>query len=476
MKTAWRAVAPGWPTILFLLPALVAAAAILTVRGWLGFQFPVPWNDETGFIAQAYALAHTGSLFDPGLNPDRIVMWMPPGYMVLLAGLFRLFGYSFAIVRWLSAAAMLGSLGVCFALIATQTRFALKLALATAACVAFVSPSMLIAANIGRMEALFCLLMLLSLLAAVHGRSYIAASLVAGSVTIHFNAVYFLLPFCVLALRHLLERHLPRPRVTDLAAAACAILALAAYGALIAANMPGFREDMAFQFAAKRFFGQNDAAHPWWLLAAAYGLAALVAAYRRAPDNGTVLAAYGLGFVQMAWSGHEVWYDYGQPLGFLLIAMGAAQGFQPALPTPVRAAMRPGFGVLIIACAMLMLGATAIRITPVMRALLPTRAMFTRGFVAPAEIARVRAFIATLLPGETVDFGWSGMEPFFLDDLAHAGAHWTIIRHSVTQVRPFRQRNWQVRCDSSELPHFLFAFDLTHKREGQDTGCVIFKE
>jgi 4-amino-4-deoxy-L-arabinose transferase-like glycosyltransferase len=106
----------------------------------LGFQFPPPWPDETGFIAAAFALARTGSFFDAGLNPDRVVMWMPPGYMVLLASVFRVFGYSFAAVRWVSTCSCLVSLGLAGGLACRLTRGWPRVLAGWAVAVAFLSP------------------------------------------------------------------------------------------------------------------------------------------------------------------------------------------------------------------------------------------------------------------------------------------------------------------------------------------------
>jgi hypothetical protein len=175
---------------------------------------------------------------------------------------------------------------------------------------------------------------------------------------------------------------------------------------------------------------------------------------------------FGLTFLVMAHMGHEIWYDYGQPLGFALIALGLLADGAPA---PGGLAAKRLAAALAVAFVLVM----AWRITDALRPLLPRRAMLHRSIVAPAELARVRAFIATLPPGSTVDFGWTGMEPFFLDDLARAGARWTIIRHSVTQVLPFRSADWRVVCDSSEWPALLFRFDIDHPRRGIDSGCAI---
>ena len=80
----------------------VLLLAALVVRLCMPFEFPIPWNDETVFIAPAHTLSIEGTFFVDALNAERVVMWMPPGYMLLLAGVFKVVGYSFDIARWVS--------------------------------------------------------------------------------------------------------------------------------------------------------------------------------------------------------------------------------------------------------------------------------------------------------------------------------------------------------------------------------------
>jgi hypothetical protein len=159
-----------WQTLLCLAPLLAAACAIIFVRAALGFQFPVPWPDETGFVAPAFDFARTGSFFDPGMNPDRVVMWMPPGYMVALAALFRLFGYSYALARWFSAVSAIVALAITSWLAWNSTRGWPRVAAALAIGLAFTSPYLLIDSNLARMEMPFAALMLLALAAAISMR------------------------------------------------------------------------------------------------------------------------------------------------------------------------------------------------------------------------------------------------------------------------------------------------------------------
>jgi hypothetical protein len=452
--------------VLCAVPILAAAGAILLVRIALRFQFPVPWPDETGFVAPAFDFARSFSFFDPGMNPDRVVMWMPPGYMLLLAAVFRIAGYSFALARWVSALSCLAALGLTAALGWRLTSGWRRVAACWVTAAAFLSPFMLISANIARMEMVFAALILAALTCCTRQLLYPAVALLVLAGLVHFNAVYFLAPLTVLLVAAAWQRKLTWPGLTDWVALGAALLAATAYAVQVALNWPGFQADMAFQFALKRYISAADAGHVSSVIVIAAGLAAF-AAWRLRLGARAALPLFGAGFVFMARQGHELWYCYGYTLGFGLIAL--------SLLTETPQNWRSGTLVAAL-CASFMIPFLDLRIDSGLRALLPTAAMLHRDVVSDSEITKVRRFIATLPPGATVDFGWSGMELFFLDDLARAGARWTIIRHSVTQTRPLRPAEWRVVCDSSELPSFLFRFDIDHQRKGVDSGCEIIAQ
>jgi hypothetical protein len=450
---------PPWAGL--LVPLAVAAAGIVIVRVALGFQFPVPWPDETGFVAPAFDLYRTGSFFDPGMNPDRVVMWMPPGYMVFLAMVFHLLGYSYAIARWVSTVCCLACLMLMAWLGFRLTRGWRRLWLMWLIGGVFLAPQILIDSNIARMEMLFCCLALLALAALIQGRLVAAAAAVMLAGTVHFNAVYFAAALVIVVGLRILRRRATPPVAYEwwvLGASAAAVLA---YGAQVAENWAGFLADMQFQFSVKHLSGQDDPWHPMWPVYCGYALT--VWALVRGSAAGGTVALFGLAFLVMAHEGHELWYDYAQPLGFLLITMGLLAG-----ATGERNVLS---GLIATSLALVM----AVRVSTAMAPLLPDAAMFHRDVVSPQAIAKLRGFIATLHPGDTVNFGWSGMELFFLNDLARVGAHWTMIRHSVTQVFPFRHYDWRVRCDSSEWPAYLLKFDIDYPRLGHDTGCDIIR-
>ncbi len=100
IKKAFKSFTVTGISILFILSL---AAVLIIQRTVFGFEYPIPWNDEVAFIAQAFSLSTENTLYVWGLNQEQVVMWMPPGYMIMLAGVYKLFGYSFELTRWISS-------------------------------------------------------------------------------------------------------------------------------------------------------------------------------------------------------------------------------------------------------------------------------------------------------------------------------------------------------------------------------------
>jgi len=454
---------PAW------LWALPVVAAVLLVRLCLGFEFPIPWNDETAFLAQAFEFSRTGSFYVYGLNAERPVMWMPPGSMLLQAAAFRLLGYSFDVARWLSALLYLGAFAVALAVVARVFAGRWRIVAAALAALAFTSPYALAIANLARMEALYTLLALGSLLALLRGRPWLglACALLAGLV--HFNAVYFLLPhgaWLGLALWH---RRLPRPTATEAVALLLALAGLAGYGAFVLANWDGFVEDMRFQFGFKLAFQSMDGAYGWALVGGLTLLALLQGLARRALTPAAALTLHGVGFLMLALNGHNMWYWFGMAFGFWLCALGLLASLAGAAASRSRVAVGGLLALCVVAEA-----TYAWRPTEQFAPLWPRAALLEREFLAPTERDKVRAFIAGLPPGSRVSFGYSGVEPFFFEDFARAGSQWTISAHSVTQVMPPRAPDYRVLCDSALFPPYLFLFDWDgYPRQGLDSGCRI---
>ena len=79
--------------------------AQVVVHARAGFGFPPPWIDEAQFLWQAIAVADTGTLLAPQLDPARPVLWMPPGWFFAMGAAFKLLGFAFTLfwaLLWLA--------------------------------------------------------------------------------------------------------------------------------------------------------------------------------------------------------------------------------------------------------------------------------------------------------------------------------------------------------------------------------------
>src|SRR5690606_41423907 len=88
----------------------------------------------------------------------------------------------------------------------------------------------------------------------------------------------------------------------------------------------------------------------------------------------------------------------------------------------------------------------------------PRAELVTKHVIAPEEIDRVRHWIHSLPPGTRVSFGLSGVQPFFLADMADAGAVWSSGRYSITDIFPAREDAYHVVGDSSLVLSYLLLF------------------
>jgi hypothetical protein len=451
-----------------LCPALVVGM-VLFVRIAMGFEFPIPWNDETAFIAQAFEFSRSGSFFVWGLNQERLVMWMPPGYMLLLAGAYSLFGYSFEISRWVSCLLYIAAFLIVWSIVCRHLRGWRKALALGFATLAFLSPYAVAISNIARMESLYVLLFMLSLLAAVQGKQVLALALVLVTATVHFNAVYFLLPFAVLTGWTIIRRESLLVGPGELLALVLAALALAVYGLFVIKHIDAFWQDMQFQFAFKLGSPVMSGAKGWILLGGLLLLALVQLLLQRSYSAGVAMSLYGVSFVAMALNGHSMWYEFAYAMGFMLLLIGVLASLTTSGGKALYVA-----AALTVAALTYQLGFYAWRETPQFAPLIANAKLFPRDVLDAGELQRVRDSIAVLPPKSTLSFGYSGVEPFFFADMARADVLWSIPGHSVIKVFPARSLNYRVLCDSAMFPSYLFAYDWDgYPRKGQDSGCAL---
>lgn len=454
--------------------ALLVLLAALVVRVGMGFEFPIPWNDETAFTSQAFEFSRTGSFFVYGLNADRIVMWMPPGYMLLLAGIFKVFGYSFDLARWVSTLLYLGCFCVALGILRSLRLDGWKAGIALLlTLVAFLSPYTLAMSNVARMEAFYALIFLASLWAMLRERPGLGLALVMLGAIVHFNAIYMLPPYALLVAWKILRREDLLIRPLELLMLVLAAVALLAYGLFAVKHIGAFADDMRFQFAYKMGSPVMDGTSGWLKVGSLFLLALVQLLVRRDLGKDVMLTLYGAGFLALSLNGHNMWYSFALVFAIWLVLLGLLYSIRDLKGHRwVR-----GATALLALVLLYPLGQYSWARNPSFEPMWPRAALLHRPFLAPQELEKVRAWVAALPPETTVSFGYSGVEPFFFNEFARSGARWSISGQSMIQVFPPRTNDYRVFCDSALFPPYLAAYDWDgYPRKSQDTGCSIISQ
>lgn len=281
-----------------------------------GMNFPCPWPDEADFLWQATAFAETGGLTSPILHPDRPILWMPPGYMVIMGLLGKILPLSLQMARSVSMICMLIASGLLV--------FALQKALPSLLAGALVGlywlgDPLLVTGNIARMEAPLLVILLSGSLLLRGDRFWKALAFFAAAPLMHPNGLLFLFASLAWGAGSIIcSRKIPRFTVADSAILCLVMLAWLIYAAFISAHWSDFLSDMAFQWNRK---------HTHWILAEwritgaifACLCAFLLAFGIWAKDRETLfLVAMALPS-WIAWNLGEMWYDAFGSLSYLLV-------------------------------------------------------------------------------------------------------------------------------------------------------------
>jgi hypothetical protein len=276
-----------------------------------GFKFPVPWDDEAYFLLQAYSFAKTNSLLSPYISPERVVMWIPPGYLILMGMIFKLTAFSLRIARCISLLFTFLSFTFAIKIIdVLKGNTFLKLTM----FLFFLHPTFIAMANVGRQEAVYFALALISLYLLLTGRHLSALSAAVFSGLFHFNGIYVtLLSLIVIAIscmknRGHIETYIASQfRKMDLLIFMVTVLAWGAYAALAISNFDSFIRDMTFQFAIKFSYPSLFTSYRGMGFIFFFCLILVYSLYRQRYDLATIsgfsLACYILNGV-----GHMMWY------------------------------------------------------------------------------------------------------------------------------------------------------------------------
>ncbi len=210
---------------------------------------PLPWIDESHFLWQAVGFSEHESLFAPELNPHRTIFWMPPGYFLVMGLVFKVVGVSLEAGRAVSLSAMLLATILLFVMIRPFGPRLLNLCIGAGY---FLSLPSIRAGNVARMDALLWLLIVAGFFLILRQRKLLGLCVMALSLLVHPNGVYFLAfaaPLCLYDSWH--DGWKWKLKLADVIAAGVVLTAWVAYLVYVNAHWVEFQSDMGFQLSRK---------------------------------------------------------------------------------------------------------------------------------------------------------------------------------------------------------------------------------
>lgn len=235
--------------ILLLAGYLLFCFAFISMINCVSLTFPIPWPDEASFLWQAIAVQEHNQLFAPQINAERDVMWMPPGYAIVMGLIFKLTGFSLPLARSMSALFVILAFGT-FLLVFRRHKAAPWLLVLVG--LFLLSSRVILAGNFARMESLMMLQVFVGVLLIVRGNWYSGLALVALSPMVHPNGLHFCLPVGVLFLWHLYRRDKALlPGAMDVLYIGCVVAVWLGYAWYVSNHWSDFVSDMQFQADAK---------------------------------------------------------------------------------------------------------------------------------------------------------------------------------------------------------------------------------
>ena len=300
----------------------LATAAVILFSAWVhhraGITLPVPWNDEILYLAPASALAESGTLVAPEINPDRPFYERPQGYPVILAPFIRCLGFTLGGARWLSwiwsVLAFLALLRLSRGIIPGALAFALWSAV-------FLGASYVVMGNNGRAEALVLMCCSAAFLAARESRPWMALAALALSCTIHPISIFYVAAAGLWIIGGG-WRLFSRPTRAEWICVGAVLVFGAALAAHLFAHWSLFTHDIGLGLQGKAGYGAlKRMREPQEL--ATMGLAAVVTLASLRNPRQSLLPCFGLASILIYYLGREMWYGVLLAVGLMALGITA---------------------------------------------------------------------------------------------------------------------------------------------------------
>lgn len=322
--------------------ALFAGLAIFVLARANRLTFPFPWNDEARFYLPALWFARHGSLNPAVLNAPTGIFWVPDGFTVFLGLVLRLFGQTIETARTACECMIAAGVAV-FAL--SFRKLSGSRTTGALATLLLLTPPVVFAANMVRMEAPVFLLIAFALLLHLNGYFLGASALLFGSLLFHPALGLAVAGYAAIAWAIRQGRnHSRRGRAAEWLLLAVVLSCWLAEGLHIVRHVDLFKVHMAYQVAQKMRWplGARLIKPQGVILFFSIAATVMIMIRRRVWDTPKTnqhflgSAAIALGVQTYAVLGAELTYDvYSLSLAPAIIFCLVAHEFQAARATPV---------------------------------------------------------------------------------------------------------------------------------------------
>ena len=315
--------------ILLLLVLLVFIILIVWVHVAAGFTFPVPWPDEAVFVQQAISIQQHNSLYSPNLSDVRHILWMPPGYMVLLGILFKIFGSSLFVARSLSLVLTIAS----FVLIVWMLRgHPSRFHFLFLTGLFFLNRFFVITANVARMEPLLVLGIVIAIVLFHEQKSGTAMAVLLALPLVHPNGFYFLCAGIIfIVIQNLYLKEETRFNRNDMWLLVLVLILIAGYAVYAALHWSDFLRDMSYQFVRKSKRNLVAPFETYGTLAfLCVNLTTIVIALIRKEGKLVLLGLFAFSFWFVNKIGQEMWYQVFDAIAFLFLMIVLIQLLNPS--------------------------------------------------------------------------------------------------------------------------------------------------
>lgn len=314
---------------LYVLLILVFGAVATWIHVAAGLTFPVPWPDEAVFVQQAISFQQHNSLLTPYLSESRHILWMPPGYMIVLGVLFKIVGSGLFTARLISFILTVGIFGV---LVTMFRNHPARFHFLFLAGLFFLDRFFVVMGNTARMEPLLMLGMVTALALFRARKPNAAFSVLLVLPLIHPNAMYFLCAgIGFILVQNLLLKEKVESTRSDRMLLAGALLLVAGYILFALFHWGDFLRDMSFQFVRK---SRRNLAAPLMttgnLIFLSLSVAGLIAALIRKEAKPVVLGMFAIASWGVNKIGQEMWYQVFDAWAVLLLMMMIIELLNPA--------------------------------------------------------------------------------------------------------------------------------------------------